>query len=152
AEYARHRARLAEAFAAVWSFPSEETEQGRKPSPDGFLRWAERIVALGAVLRECDQAIDRMRLTERLRTAAERPARAGRKCSCALVVLGTQGNLQAVAAILEKAHGDEELCQFVLWLPFILDALWTPFPGPDGLTRYELPPDGVSLEDYRKAQ
>ncbi len=150
-EHARHRARLAAAFGRVTAFPSEANEQGRKPGPDGFLLWAERIVALGAALRECDQIIERIQLIGRLQAAAQRPAPAAMKYACALLVLGAQGNIPVVADNLEKAYLDYELRRFVLWLPFILDVLWTPYPGPDGLTRHEMPPEGVSLEDYKKA-
>src|SRR5262245_6123396 len=60
-EHAACRARLAEAFERAYHFPNEEREQGRTPSPDGFRRWAQWFVALGALLRECDDTIEDLR-------------------------------------------------------------------------------------------
>jgi len=48
------------ALEQAWAFPDEENRQNRKPWPEGFNRWAERFVALGTVLRECDEAIENL--------------------------------------------------------------------------------------------
>src|SRR5262249_15945236 len=131
-EYAAYRERLAQKFSDAYAFPGEETEQGRKPCPEGFQRWAERFLTLGAVMRECDEAIQNLCLRERLREVACKTAPAAMKYASALLLVASEGNAGAVASALEKANGDRELRRFVLWLPFILDNLWHPFSGDNG--------------------
>src|SRR5262249_8053147 len=72
-----------------------------------------------------------------------RTAPAAMRFACALLLLAADGKAGAVASALERANADRELCRFVLWLPFILDNLWHPFPGEDGLTRVAEAPDGT---------
>jgi hypothetical protein len=151
-EHQTQRQRLADAFDLACSFPAEENMQGRKPCPDGFRRWAERFLAVGAVLRDCDAAIGGMRLAERLREAAASDAPAPMKFACALLLLAFEGHADPVASSLASANGDAELRQFVLWLPFVLDNLWNPSPGEDGLIRVALSPDGTSRAENQKAE
>jgi nucleoside phosphorylase len=151
-EHAAHRARLADAFERLFRFTNEETQQGRKPCPDGFRRWAERFIELGTILRECDEAIDGLRLAHRLRKVAEQPAPAAMKYACAVVLLGSEGKADAVALALEKANRDRDLRRFVLWLPFILDNLWHPFPNEKGLVRMAMSPDGTNQEQNEQAE
>jgi hypothetical protein len=151
-EQAASRAHLAAAFGIAYAFPGEESQQGRKPCPDGFRRWAERFLALGAVLRECDEAIEGLRLMERLQTVAARAAPEAMKYACALLLLASEGKADAVASALTEANGDGELRRFVLWLPFILDNLWHPFPSEDGLIRVAESPDGTSREENQQAE
>src|SRR5262249_29878077 len=145
------RQRLADAFDFAYRFTNEETEQGRKPCPDGFRRWAERFLAVSAVLRECDAAIEGLRMAERLRAVAATDAPAALKFACALLLLASKGEAEHVASSLASANGDGELRRFVLWLPFTLDNLWRPFPDEDGLIRVALSPDGTSREKNQKA-
>jgi len=146
------RERLADAFEGAYRFTNEEAEQGRKPCPDGFRRWAARFLALGTVMGECDAAIERLRLVERLRTVAERPAPSPMKFACALLILASEGPANDVAPALEKANGDAELRRFVRWLPFILDNLWHPFPREDGLIPVALSPDETGREENQQAE
>jgi hypothetical protein len=150
-EHAARRERLAGAFAAVWGFPEEENEQGRKPSPEGFRRWAPRFTVLAAVMRECDQAIPSLRLQERLRAVASTRAPAAMKYACVLLLLASDGDAGAVAAALAQAFRDGELRRFVLWLPYILDNLWQPFPRENGRIEVAEVPDGTNREEMEQA-
>src|SRR5262249_42917708 len=145
------RQRLEEAFDRAYAFPSEENEQGRKPCADGFRRWSERFLEVGAVLRECDEANEGLRLVERLRTAARSSAPDAMRYACALLAEATEGRLESVASHLKNANGDGDLRRFVLWLPFILDNLWPPYPDGNGLTRVAFSPEGTSLEEQQQA-
>jgi hypothetical protein len=145
------RERLADAFHLAYRFPGEETQQARKP-PGSFQRWAERFLALGAVLRECDAAIDGLGLVERLHGVAKRPAPGPMKFACALLLIACDGQADAVASALENANSDGELRRFVLWLPFILDSLWHPFPEKNGLLQVAMTPDGTSWEENAQAE
>jgi hypothetical protein len=151
-DHAAHRERLANAFDHAFQFPNEETRAGRSPSPDGFRRWAERFVELGRVLRECDESLEGLRLQERLRAVAGKSAPAAMKYALAVLLLASEGNNEAVASALERANGDWELRRFVLWLPFIRDSLWQPFPRGDGLIPVAMSPDGTSLEENQQAE
>jgi hypothetical protein len=135
----------------VYRFTNEEDQQGNKPCPDGFRRWAERFLALGNVMRECEGAIPELGLVKKLRTAAERPAPAAVKYACVLLLLAVEGPADDLAPALEKAHGDPDLLRFVLFLPYIRDALWIPVSDSLGI-RCALPPDGTTLEEYQQAQ
>jgi hypothetical protein len=150
-EHRALRERLADAFDRAYVFPSEENQQRRKPSLDGFQRWAERFLAVGTIMRQCDEAIAGLRLLERLRTVAGRPAPAAMKYACALLLLASQGNADAVVSYLEKANSDPQLRRFVLWLPFILDSLWTPFRDERGHFRFAVPPDETTAEEWKQA-
>jgi hypothetical protein len=150
-EHKALRTKLADAFEFALRFPDEEKKQGRKPCQDSFPRWAERFLTVGTVMRECDTAIESLRLVERLRAVAERPAPAAMKYACAVLLVASHGRADAVASALDSANGDGELRRFVLWLPFILDNLWPPFPGNDGLTRVALCPDETSWEEHQQA-
>jgi hypothetical protein len=57
-----------------------------------------------------------------------------------------------VAEALQKANGNRELCRFVLWVPFILDSLWTPLPCEDGLIRVAEVPDETTFEEKEQAE
>jgi hypothetical protein len=146
-EHQALRQRLVDAFERAYRFTNEEREQGRKPCPEGFKRWAERFRELGAVLRECDTAIGGLGLVEKLRRVADRTAPAAMKFACAVVLLACEEQPAAVAAAMEKTNGDRQLRRFVLWLPFILDHLWEP---------YDLapadPPDGTSEAEKKQAE
>jgi hypothetical protein len=146
------RQRLADAFGLAYCFPTEENRQGRKPCPDGFRCWAERFLAAGAILRDGDAAIEGLHLAGRLRAVATSDAPAAMKFACALLLLASEGKAEPVASSLASANGDGELRRFFLWLPFILDNLWHPFPGEDGLIRVALSPDGTSREEGEKAE
>jgi hypothetical protein len=151
-EHATYRDRLARAFDHAYAFPHEEREQGRKPSLDGSQRWAERFVALGTVMRQCDEAIENLRLRERLRTVVGKTAPGAMTYACALLLVVSEGKPDAVASALEKANDDRKLRRFVLWLPFILDSLWPPILPGDGPTRVHEPPDGTSREEKELAE
>jgi hypothetical protein len=144
AEHGRLRACLARAFDEAHAFPGEENALASKPSPEGFQRWAVRIIAVGTILRECDAAIDNLNLVERLRNIAPRAAPPALAYACAVLVLASEGQAEDVATALEKANGDGELRLFVLWLPYTLDHLWHPFSDADGLTRLAAAPEGTS--------
>jgi hypothetical protein len=71
--------------------------------------------------------------------------------ACAVLVLASEGQAEGVASALEKADGDGELRRFVLWLPYILDNLWHPFPDADGLTWVAAAPEGTSHKENLQA-
>jgi hypothetical protein len=149
------RERLAGAFDRAYAFPNEERQEGRKPCPEGFHRWAERFVALGYVLRECDKATERPWLIESLRKVAATAAPPPMKYACALLLVaaGERADvLPRVASALEEANRDEDLRRFVLWLPFILDSLWQPYPNERGLIFTAGPPTGTSQEERIRAE
>jgi hypothetical protein len=151
AEHAKLRARLRRAFDEAHAFPGEEQVQGRKPSPEWFQRWAARFMVVGTTLRECDAAIGNLDLVKRLRTIASQAAPPALAYACAILVLASEGEAEDVASALAKAQGDSELRGFVLWLPFIVDRLWHPFPDADGLTRVAEAPEGTSHEENVQA-
>jgi hypothetical protein len=103
------------------------------------------------MLRECDAAIDNLDLVQRLRKIASQAAPPALAYACAILVLASERQAEDVARALEKAQGDPELRRFVLWLPFILDSLWHPFPDADGLTRVAVAPDGTSHKENLQA-
>jgi hypothetical protein len=144
------RGKLEDAFDFAYLFPREETEEGRKPCPEGFQRWAERFLAIGRILRECDAAGLGLRLVARLRVVVDRPAPAAMRFACALLLLAADEQADAVASALADATGDGELRWFVRWLGFILDNFWVPFAGEDGIIRVTIP-DGITREEYAQA-
>jgi hypothetical protein len=150
-EQATLRNRLAAAFERACRFTNEEHCEGRKPGEEGFGRWAEQFLALGVVLRECDGAVDGLGLEGRLRAVAGKTAPAAMKYACALLLVAMEGRPDAVKSALGRGNGDRELRRFVLWLPYILDNLWLPFPDDDGRTRVALAPEGASLEEAHQA-
>lgn len=141
------RRQLEEAFARVWGFGNEQNRAGRKPSTEGFREWAERFVVLGRRFQEtghCDAIQQRLAKVARagvpaLDVAAE------------LLLLSCAGNHDDLAIYLGRIHHDEDLRQFVLWLPYILDNLWQPVAEENGTIRTAEPPEGISYEDFRKA-
>jgi hypothetical protein len=151
-EHKALRARLAAAFDHAYAFPSEEAQAGRKPCPDGFRRWSERFVALGKLMRECDESIENLHLLKRLRQVACKDAPLPMRFAIALLLAGSEGESGKVVAALEKASGDKELRRFVLWLPFILDNLWHPFHTAGRRTEIATPPDGISMKEKERAE
>jgi hypothetical protein len=103
-------------------------------------------------MRECDEAIENLRLRERLQAVAGKTVPAAMKYASALLLVASEGNAVAVASSLEKANRDVDLRRFVHWLPFILDNLWHPFPREDGLIPIALSPDGTGLEEKELAE
>jgi hypothetical protein len=119
-EHALQRERLAEALDRVYFFPGEEKRQGRKPCPEGFRRWSALLLEVGVVVRECDEAIVNLRLKERLHAVACWSAPAAMKYACALLLLACEGDGDALFTALQRANGDSELREFVLWLPVLV--------------------------------
>jgi hypothetical protein len=150
-EHAAHRDRLAAAFSHAHAFPGEERERGGKPNGEAFARWAERFVALGAVLVECDEAIQNLSLRARLREVAGKTAPAPLKFACALLLLASDGKAGELATALERANGDQQLRRFVLWLPFIRDNFWRPYPRTNAITVIAESPDGTTREENEEA-
>jgi hypothetical protein len=106
---------------------------------------------MGAAIRQCDQAIDGLRLEERLREVAGKTIPAAMKYACAVLLSAAEGRADGVASALEKANGDGELRRFVLWLPFILDNLWDPYPPEGGPTLFHEVPDGTTGKEKEQA-
>jgi excisionase family DNA binding protein len=146
------RERLRSSFDRAYAFPDEEDELGHKPRTGAFRRWADRLLELGAVLRECDEAIERLYLVEKLRKVAARPTPAAMKYACALLLLASEGKVDEVAFALEKSSSDRELCRFVLWLRFIFDRLWYASPEGNRPTQIAGSPAGTSLEENEQAE
>jgi hypothetical protein len=73
------------------------------------------------------------------------------KFASAILVLASEEQADELASALQKAISDEELRQFVLWLPFILDNLWHPPRGENGLIAIASPPETTSMEDCGRA-
>jgi hypothetical protein len=115
-------------------------------------RTAQFLEDLGTIARECDTAIERLRFVERIRAVAQWPAPAAMKFAWAVVLLAAEGDADLLASALEKANLDGELRRFILWMNFILDSLWHPFPADDGIIRVSTPPDGTSREEYEQAE
>ena len=152
-DLAAQRERLAIAFDHAFQFPNEEIEAGRVPSPDAFRRWAERFVELAVILRESDRAVEGLCLEERFRAVAGKSLPAEVKYAVALLLRASDGDAEAVAIALEGANGDEELRRFVLWLPYILDHMWQPYPNKHELfLTMAMPPEGTSREDYEQVE
>jgi hypothetical protein len=149
-EHAAYRRRLENAVNLAHAFPHEENQQGRKPCANGFRHWAERFLSVGTILRECDEAIERLDLAERLSLITERSTHQATKFACALLLMASEGGIDDVASGLEKANGDWELRRFVLWLPFILDHLWLPFPDKRGHILVADYPDGTTKEEMEQ--
>jgi hypothetical protein len=147
----QQRGELERAFEVVWLFPGEERRRGNKPGPDGFGRWAERLVALAAALAEYDRQPPAGSTRERLVRAA-RSGVPALEAAAALVLLAYLGDAPQLAQELEALYRDPSLRRFAGWLPYILDNLSPPEPDDDGIIRPADPPDGVSLADYRKAE
>jgi hypothetical protein len=145
------RRKLEDAFDLASDFAREETEQGRQLCSEAFGRWAERFVDLGRILRECDAAVDGLRLVEQLHAVVRRPAPAPMRFACVLLLLASQDRADAVASALVDAKDHRELRRFVHWLGFILDNLWHPLPGEDGIIQVVMPPDGTSQEERAQA-
>jgi len=146
------RGRLKRVFDRAYAFPREENEQGHKPRPEGYRCWAERLLEVGAVLRECDEAIEGLGLVERLHEATKRKAPTAMRYACALLLLASEGKVNDVMSALEESNRDWEPREWVLWIPFILDYLWYPYPGENGRTLVAKSPEGVSLEETEQAE
>jgi hypothetical protein len=92
-------------------------------------------------MRECDEAIAKLRLGERLQAVAGKTVPAALKCASALLGLASDGVPKPVVSALERANGDAELRRFVLWLPF---------PNRRGPTLVASSPEGTSLEEHQQ--
>jgi hypothetical protein len=150
-EHAAMRERLGQKFKEAYLFPGEENRRGGKPGPEGFRRWAEYFVALGVVLRECDDAIKGLNLEQRLRTVAVKETPLAMKYALTLLLLSATGTRDEIASALEQVQLDGDLRRFVLWLPYIFDCLWLPYHLDDKVVFVALPPDEATLEERRLA-
>lgn len=150
-ELAAYRAKLSQAIDRICAFPSEEKDQDRKPCLEGFRRWAEKFVALGTAIRECDDAIEGLHFAKRISAVSSNLLPPDLKYACAVILLSMEGGTEPVISALAEANGDQKLRRFVLWLPYILDHLWSPFHDTNGISSVALPPDGTSREEYEQA-
>jgi hypothetical protein len=130
-EQAAARERLAEAFDNACS----------------FQRWPVLFVMLGDAMRECDEAIDGLRLRDRLRAVAGKPSPLPMRFAIKLLLLASAGKDDAIAGALKTARSYPALRRFPCWLPFILDSLWPPVNGP-----VATPPDDITPEESRQAE
>jgi hypothetical protein len=146
------RARLELVFDQAHSFPREANKQGHKPCVEGFQRWAQLFIDLGTVMRQCDDTIAELRLVERLEAVSRHQSPDAMKYACALLVLASEGQIDAVKPALEKANNDGQLRRFVLWLPFILDHLWYPIRDGNRPTSVAESPEGTSQEESDQAE
>jgi hypothetical protein len=145
------RGRLERAFEAVESFPAEQNQLAKKPSAQGFRQWAERFIALTTVLREHDVSSG----TDEFHACLVRVAQSGVPafaCAATLILSGWGGCPEEVAHGLEAVYRHPPLRAFVTWLPYLLDNLYLPEAGPEGIIQVEGPPDGVSFAEYRQAE
>jgi hypothetical protein len=150
-EHMTLREKLAGALDRASQFPNEENEQRRKPCPEGFRLWAERFIEVGDLIRECDEAIELLRLSKRLQGIAATTAPLPMKFACALLVQASGGNTEEIADVLERSNGDPDLRRFVRWLPFVLDNLWRPYHQGSVPVWVALPPPDATSEEYRQA-
>jgi hypothetical protein len=149
---AAQRILYAEAFQKAYTFPNEENQFGRKPSPEGFQRWAQRFADLAQVIEVSDQGIPGLALEQRLRdaTAADMPVPL--KFAVAVCLLALTGPAEEVEAALKKANNDPQLRLFVLWLPFLCDILWCPIGTDAGVLCCAEVPEGTSLGEKEQAE
>jgi hypothetical protein len=169
--YQELRPRWERAWEVAYLWPGQQRRRGRKPDPQGFEEWAGLWVELGAVLNAFNRILrDREEhyraMAGPVRESGPEPpslcplARLGRAAdsgvpaldaAALLLLIGCEGERDRVANQLACLNRDPELCRFVLWLPFIRDALWHPDPDENGLTRTAEPPDDVSFADFLRA-
>ena len=150
-DLAARRDDLEKALNLAYSFSTEEREKGRKPSPNGFKRWSERFLVVGRLLRECDDTFGHLNLQVRLKEAVASGGPKEMVFACAMLTSAAEQTAQKVSSNLKKANRHRDVMSFILWLPYILDNLWQPYPDEHGMIRITSPPFGTSPDDIQRA-
>jgi hypothetical protein len=148
--YRELRPRWDRAWEAFYAWPAVQNQQGRKPCPEGFIEWANVGVELGSAFNALDRLLQggaRAKLRKAVCSGVPEL-----ECAAAFVLLCAEGGGGRIAEQLEALSADPQLRQVVGWLPYVRDALWRPDAGEDGLIRVAEPPDGVSFEDFQRAE
>lgn len=138
-------------FQAVYTFGNKEIAAGREvPTEDGYCRLAQRLTAIGQAIEELNSVRfreDGERRGDLIKAWLGNWAVSGVPAfdtACALLLAGC-GSGEDFALLLRRVHGDPERRNYVHYMLFLCDRLWS-----EGKDRIRMPSGDVPHEDWER--